>query len=69
MGSACRILGREGRYLLGKKSYSATRKQPHPQKERVMTVTQDVHRKGKEAGQRSSEIMDFLSGKRPKYEV
>lgn len=61
--------GERGKIPLRKESYSATRKQPHPQKERVMTVTQDVPRKGKAAGQRSSEIMDFLSRKRRKCEV
>ena len=43
--------GERGKTPLGKKSYSAMiRKQPHPQRERVMTVTQNIHRKRKEAG-------------------
>lgn len=43
--------GERGKTPLGKKSYSAMiRKQPHSQRERLMTMTQNVHRKGKEAG-------------------
>lgn len=53
MVSTCRILRREGRNLLGERSYAAVmREQPCPQSKRVMTVTQNVHRKGREAALR-----------------
>lgn len=49
--------------LLGERSYAAVMREQHcPQSERVMTVTQNVHGKGKEAAL-SSESMDFLSRK------